>query len=351
MNNLSRNFKSVGRITYAVAAACILFACGTRVGNPKKPDQDNQLVKLPALDVDIPENDIDPSASSSLNLVAQDASNTSSLATGVPSGRQSVLSFNELVAKMNEGEIKLDQVYTTTAEGKTVTVLVTASTQAKYTYRAVLCSEKKPFLSLSWAADGSALAATRNIDEMPYEAIRARHKNDGTSLMQEMTWDSKLPVQISLWQSRVPPQEQTFFKRPDRIIDAFKIRISKEGVADFTGVNDLQYKQTDSGEPVDMNDFIADIRVGGQVRPDKKHFYLAHLEGANLVCPQEFDEDNQSKPGWCFGLKRRNVDENDYAILKRTEIDNAWELINDMEIVKEAEMKELTFSADVTCPE
>jgi hypothetical protein len=351
MNNLFKDLKPIRQISPVVAATLILFACGTRVGNPKKPDQDNQLVKLPVIDADIPENDIDPSASSSLNLVAQDASNTSSVATGVPNGRQSVLSFNELVAKMNEGEIKLDQVYSTSAEGKTITVLVKASTQTRYTYKAALCSEKKPFLSISWADDGSALAATRNIDEMPFAEIRARHKNDGTSFMQEIAWDSKLPVQFSLWQSRVPPQEQTFIKRPDRIIDAFKLRISKEGVADFTGVNDLQYKETDSGEPVDMNDFIADIRVAGQVRPDKKHFYLAHLEGANLVCPQEFDEDNQSKPGWCFGLKRRNVGENDYSILKKTEIDNAWELINDMEIVKEAEMKEVTFGADVTCPE
>lgn len=325
--------------TTPLIVASVILGCGTRVGNPKKPEP-AQIVKLPTIEVDIPSTGMDGELTESLIVTKQNQDDAAKVESIVPRGRMSVAAFNTLVQKINTNELRLNEVQTIMVEEKMVTALVSIASKAGYHHDAFVCVDNVPFLALSWSEDLSTVDAVRNVDLIPYSDVRALNASQGTSVMQELQWRKHAPAQIALWQTRIPTGIPEPIEKPKRIVDAYKLRI-KEGIAEFSGVSAWLY--TDD-HPADLT---ADLRITGQIRPDQKHFYLGHIKKANNACPSEFDEND---PEWCVGLKRRDLTSPDYAIMSKPEISAAWNLISDLEIAKEDTLKEVSFPQGTQCP-
>lgn len=322
--------------------AALVVACGTRAGNPKKPDGDTPkaVVSIPRFDVDFAAT---PAATASgANLTAQGDGLAEDLAEGPRRARFIVDALNTLVDSLNGAEIPVDEVFTKSFPNGELTAKVTkAAAESGYDYIGVFCAGGRVFYETRWNEVGTKIVAVRDFELNPFTAEDPALQA-GTEMKAEVALDSSFgTTKIDSRQHGKPRRQSYVYPELDMATDLVRVESTEGGYLYRSAVALHASKDQKTA------DFTPQIHVAGKFASDGTEKMVAHHAGTPVLCPGAFDETNAAAPGWCFGLER-SATQDIPKFLAPTDRDAFWAEIGSIGIVNASDLRAVTFSE--SCP-
>lgn len=327
------------QIIELVVMAVLVAACGTRAGNPKKPEGDTPpkaVVTIPRFaifgdDVAIPA------------LDDSQGQLTKTLAEGPERARTVIDALNTLVDLLNEARIPLDDVFVKSYDDGELTAKVVRDSESEgYTYKGVFCADGKLFYETSWDDAGTRIRAVRDFERNPF-GVADTSQQAGTAVKTEVELD------LTGGLTKLSTRQHGLLAKPNLVypgLDATTDYAYLESFAD-----DYLYRGVFSyHDPSDAktSDFAAQLHASGRLLKGGKDRVLAHSTGFPILCPGAFDESELDAPNWCLGVER-DLAKRAPVLFDAAAREALWSEIKGIGVGRAADLRVVDFAEQ--CPE